>query len=79
MNDLFLVLFAPIIIVLLGAIYQVWSAWLTYKSDATNDCSHQFDRWERPYQTAHAYVQQRTCKQCGLTQTLQQEKITNGH
>ena len=75
MNDLFLVLFAPIIIVLLGAIYQVWRAWLEHKSNIAQDCSHDFDRWAKPYETPHAYVQQRTCKLCGLVQTNQQQKF----
>jgi hypothetical protein len=75
MNDLFLVLFAPIIIVLLGAIYQVWGAWLEHKSNLAQDCAHQFDRWETPRETPHAYVQQRTCKLCGFTQTTQQQKF----
>lgn len=75
MNDLFLVLFAPIIIVLLGAIYQVWRAWLEHKQNLSQDCDHQFDRWLTPHETPHAYVQQRFCKRCGLVQTNQQQKF----
>ena len=75
MNDLFLVLFAPIVIVLLGAIYQVWRAWLEHKSNIAQDCDHQFDRWNTPHETPHAYVQQRACKRCGLVQTNQQQKF----
>lgn len=75
MNDLFLVLFAPIIIVLLGAIYSVWTAWLNHKSDVKHECDHDFDRWDKTYDTPHAYVQHRTCTKCGLTQTIQQQKF----
>lgn len=75
MNDLFLVLFAPIIIVLLGAIYQVWRAWLEHKSNLDQDCQHDFEGWGPMQETPHAYVQQRTCKRCGLVQTTQQQKF----
>lgn len=75
MNDLFLVLFAPILIVLLGAIYQVWRVWLEHKSNTAQDCQHDFDRWLTLQETPHAYVQQRTCKRCGFTQTTQQQKF----
>jgi len=75
MNDLFLVLFAPIVVVLLGAIYSVWTAWLKHKQEIKHECDHQFDRWEKPYETPHAYVQQRTCNLCGLVQTIQQQKF----
>lgn len=75
MNDLFLAATVPIIIVLLGAIYTVWDSWLKHKSEITNECAHDFDRWDKPYETPHAYVQHRTCRLCGLTQTIQQQKF----
>ena len=75
MDDLLLVLYVPIIIVLLGAVYSVWRAWLEHKSNLTHDCAHDFDRWTTPHETPHAYVQHRTCKRCGLVQTLQQQKF----
>ena len=75
MDDLLLVLYVPIVIVLLGAIYQIWRAWLEHKSNIAQDCDHDFDRWTNPHETPHAYVQQRTCKLCGFVQTLQQQKF----
>jgi hypothetical protein len=74
-DDLLLVLYIPILVVLLGAIYQIWRAWLEHKQNISNDCAHQFDRWDTPRETPHAYVQQRTCRLCGLTQTNQQQKF----
>lgn len=75
MNDLFLAATVPIIIVLLAAIYSVWTAWLNHKQEIAHECDHDFDRWDKPYETPHAYVQQRTCTKCGLTQTIQQQKF----
>ena len=62
MNDLYLAATVPIVIVLLGAIYSVWDAWLKSKSD----CDHTWSRWSDPQKdTGHPY-QTRSCNRCNL-------------
>ena len=62
MNDLFLAATVPILIVLLGAIYSVWDAWLKQKSD----CDHNWSRWsDIKHGDGHPY-QLRSCNKCNL-------------
>ncbi len=62
MNDLFLAATVPIVIVLLGAIYSVWDAWLKQKSD----CDHHWNRWsDIKHGDGHPY-QLRNCTKCNL-------------
>lgn len=69
MNDMFLVVFLPIVVVLLGAIYTVIEK-------RVDDCKHDFSEW-CSYPDEHAYVQQKQCKKCQFVFTYQERKI--GH
>ena len=69
MNDMFLVVFLPIVIVLLGAIFTVIER-------RVSDCNHEYDEWQH-WVTDHAYVQQKQCKKCKFICTYQERKI--GH
>lgn len=62
MDDLLLVLFAPIIIVLLGAIYQIWRAWLEHDPG----CNHNWSRWTDPQPHMLATMQRRNCTKCNI-------------
>ena len=70
MNDMFLVVFLPIVVILLGAIFTV------IERRAVDDCKHEYSDWY-PYITEHAYVQQKQCKKCQFIYTYQERKI--GH
>ena len=75
MNDVFLALVIPILIVLLAAIYKILdTVWLDRP-----DCDHRFDSWHDFHETHYAYVQKRACNLCGYTQTLEHKKTTYEH
>ena len=69
MNDMFLVVFLPIVVVLLGAIFTV------IERRASN-CNHEYDQWQA-WTTDHAYVQQTQCKKCKYILTHQERKLTD--
>ena len=71
MNDLLLVALLPAIIIL------VWVGCLIYEHYST-DCRHDYDDWE-PFQSEHAYVQQKQCKKCKFIYTYQERKIGHEH
>ena len=72
MNDVFLALVIPILIVLLAAIYKILdTAWLDRP-----DCDHHYGDWSDFHETHYAYVQKRTCQKCKYIQTIQQRKMS---
>lgn len=72
MNDVFLALVAPILIVLLAAIYKILdTVWLDRP-----DCDHHYGDWSDFRETHYAYVQKRTCQKCKYIQTLEQRKMS---
>ena len=73
MNDMFLVVFLPIVVVLLGAIFTI----IERRGERrVSDCNHEYDEWQH-WVTDHAYVQQKQCKKCKFIFTYQERKI--GH
>jgi hypothetical protein len=72
MNDLFLVVFLPIVVVLLGAIYMAIDSYLT---ECRHDCRHEWGTWEREKDTEYAVVQSRVCKKCFMHQVHQVRKM----
>ena len=67
-DDLFLVVYLPILVVLLGAIYNIF--------DKRNvDCKHEWGTWEREKDTEFAVVQARICKKCQMHQIHQTRKL----
>lgn len=75
MNDVFLALAVPIVIVLLAAIYKILdTVWLERP-----DCDHYYGDWHEFHETHYAYVQKRTCQKCKYTQTLEHKKATYEH
>ena len=62
MNDVFLALAAPIVIVLLTAIYKILdTVWLD-----RSDCAHTFSRWSDPLKGEGHPYQIRNCNKCNL-------------
>lgn len=75
MNDVFLALVIPILIVLLAAIYKILdTVWLNQP-----DCDHHYGDWHEFHETHYAYVQKRTCQKCKYTQTLEHKKASHEH
>lgn len=64
MNDLFLVAFLPILVVVLATIYSVFTTWLEYR----DHCSHKFTRWTDPIKEGTHPHQLRHCTECNLYQ-----------
>jgi len=71
MNDLFLVVFLPIVVVLLCAIYAAIDKHV-------DGCWHDYDEWQS-WTTEHAYVQQKQCKKCKYIFTYQERKMGHEH
>lgn len=75
MNDVFLALVIPILIVLLGAIYKILdTVWLE-----RSDCDHHYGDWHDFHETQYGHMQKRICQKCKYTQTSEHRKIYYEH
>ena len=69
MNDVFLALLGPVLIIVGVVVGGVIDHFRT-------DCKHEYGDWYS-FPSEHSYVQQRQCKKCQFTYTYQERKI--GH
>ncbi len=71
MNDMFLFLMGPVLVICGVAVAAVFEYF-------RSECRHDYDDWE-PFQSEHAYVQQKQCKKCKFIYTYQERKIGHEH
>lgn len=71
MNDVFLALLGPVLIIACVLISHVIDKVRT-------DCNHEYGDWYS-FPSEHSYVQQRQCKKCQFIYTYQERKIGHEH
>jgi choline-glycine betaine transporter len=65
LNEMLLVVTIPVTIVLLGAIYGLFRAFL----ETRDDCQHAWSRWSDPQKTEGHPHQTRSCNKCNMHQS----------
>ena len=72
LNDLFLVLGIPVMVVLVGALYKLLDVFAV-------DCFHKWGMWQTiEPKNESIYIQQRFCTKCNLRHISQIKKEKNG-